>query len=338
MPSIGASIATLACTSARTSPVWIGDVVGLGRRQAGRVGAVDEQAPDVLERDPADELLDVDAAVAQRGALLVGLGDLRLERDDTFEAVLDLGHGRSSVDGTSREMARDGSLCTARRGLGVGTWTSSGLREEYGRGGLDLPDLAADPIEMFARWLRQAVAAGVHEPNAMVRRDRDAGGQAVEPDGAAQGRRPGRLRLLHQPRLAQGRRAARPTRTARCSSRGTRSSARCASRASRHRCRADEVEAYFRSRPRGAQLGAWASAQSRPVASRAALAAAYARVQERFGADDADGDVPGAARLGRLPGDARRSWSSGRAGPAGCTTGWSTAATATGGASERLAP
>ena len=44
----------------------------------------------------------------------------------------------------------------------------SGLREEYGRGGLDLPDLAADPIEMFHRWLAQAVDAGVHEPNAMV--------------------------------------------------------------------------------------------------------------------------------------------------------------------------
>ena len=73
-----------------------GDVVGLGRRQAGGVGAVDEEAPDVLEGHAADEVLDVDAAVAQRGALLVGLGDLGLERDDTFEAVLDLGHATPS--------------------------------------------------------------------------------------------------------------------------------------------------------------------------------------------------------------------------------------------------
>ena len=50
----------------------------------------------------------------------------------------------------------------------------------------------------------------------------------------------------------------------------------------------ERVAAYFSSRPRGAQLGAWASAQSRPVASRATLAAAYARVQERF----LDQDVP----------------------------------------------
>ena len=44
----------------------------------------------------------------------------------------------------------------------------AGLRTEYGRDGLDLPDLAADPITMFRRWLDEAVAAQVHEPNAMV--------------------------------------------------------------------------------------------------------------------------------------------------------------------------
>ncbi len=77
-----------AWTSARTSPVWIGDVVGLGRRQARAVGAVDEQAPDVLERHPADDVLDVDAAVAERGPLLVGLGDLGPERDDALETLV----------------------------------------------------------------------------------------------------------------------------------------------------------------------------------------------------------------------------------------------------------
>ena len=68
------------------------DVVRLGRRQAGVVGAVDQQAPDVLERDAPDDVLDVDAAVAQRGPFLVGLGDLGLEGDDALEPVVDLGH------------------------------------------------------------------------------------------------------------------------------------------------------------------------------------------------------------------------------------------------------
>ena len=49
--------------------------VRLGRRHPGLVGAVDEQAPNPLERDPPDQLLDVDAAVAQRAALPVGLRD-----------------------------------------------------------------------------------------------------------------------------------------------------------------------------------------------------------------------------------------------------------------------
>ncbi len=42
------------------------------------------------------------------------------------------------------------------------------LRREYGDRGLDTPDLAPDPIEMFGRWFDDTVAAGLHEPNAMV--------------------------------------------------------------------------------------------------------------------------------------------------------------------------
>ena len=50
--------------------------------------AVDEQAPDLLERHVADEVLDVDPAVAERAALLVGLGDLGGERDDALQPRL----------------------------------------------------------------------------------------------------------------------------------------------------------------------------------------------------------------------------------------------------------
>jgi pyridoxamine 5'-phosphate oxidase len=44
----------------------------------------------------------------------------------------------------------------------------------------------------------------------------------------------------------------------------------------------DESEAYFQSRPRGSQLGAWASPQSEPISSREALEARSRDVEERF--------------------------------------------------------
>lgn len=167
----------------------------------------------------------------------------------------------------------------------------SGLREEYGRGGLDLPDLANDPIEMFERWLEQSVAAGIHEPNAMVVATATADGRpssrmvllkGVDADGFVfftnQASRKGE-ELAANPRCALLFPWHPLERQVRVDGR-----AEVLDRA--------RVEAYFGSRPRGARLGAWASHQSRPVASRAELAASFAEVQERFGDDDASGDVP----------------------------------------------
>ncbi len=50
----------------------------------------------------------------------------------------------------------------------------------------------------------------------------------------------------------------------------------------------EESDAYFATRPLESQIGAWASAQSQPVASRAALEARFAEVERRF----ADGSIP----------------------------------------------
>jgi pyridoxamine 5'-phosphate oxidase len=47
-------------------------------------------------------------------------------------------------------------------------------------------------------------------------------------------------------------------------------------------------DAYFATRPRASQLGAWASPQSRPVPSRAALDEAFATLEARY----AEGPVP----------------------------------------------
>ena len=48
----------------------------------------------------------------------------------------------------------------------------------------------------------------------------------------------------------------------------------------------EETAEYWSKRPRGSQLGAWASSQSRPIASRAELLAQLAEVTERFAGDE----------------------------------------------------
>ena len=155
------------------------------------------------------------------------------------------------------------------------------LREEYSRGGLDLPDLEPDPVDMFTRWLHEAVGAGLHEPNAMVV-------ATATPDGA-----PSSRMVLLKGVGADG--FVFFTNLASRKGDELAANARCALLFPWHPMERqvrvegtaaplprDEVETYFRSRPRGAQLGAWASRQSTVVPSRAALAADFARMDERF--------------------------------------------------------
>ena len=84
----------------------------------------------------------------------------------------------------------------------------------------------------------------------------------------------------------------------------------------------EESDAYFATRERGRQLGAWASAQSRPIASREALLDAGRRGRGPLRRPRR----AAAAALGRLPADAARGSSSGRTARSACTTASSTSA------------
>ncbi len=176
----------------------------------------------------------------------------------------------------------------------------TGLREEYGRGGLDVPDLADDPITMFETWLSQVLAAGVHEPNAMVLATSTPDGRPSSRMVLLKGVGPDGFDFYTNLASRKGEELA--------------ANAQCALLLPWHPLERqvriegvaevldrDQVAAYFHSRPRGAQIGAWASAQSHPVGSRAELAASYAGAEERF----ARRRGAGAAAVGRLPGAAR---------------------------------
>lgn len=167
------------------------------------------------------------------------------------------------------------------------------LRREYDADTLDETRAADDPWAQFAAWFADAAASPeVGEANAMVLATVDASGapsartvllKAMDPGvgftffthtSSAKGRD-----LAHEPRcsLVFGWLALqRQVRVSGVAELVTR----------------DEVQAYFGSRPRSARLGAWASRQSSPVASRAELEAAFEEAAARFGAEEADGPVP----------------------------------------------
>ncbi|WP_432476539.1 pyridoxamine 5'-phosphate oxidase [Nocardioides sp. GXQ0305] len=155
------------------------------------------------------------------------------------------------------------------------------LRREYADAGLHEADLADDPFTMFDRWFADARQAGLYEPNAMVVATVSADGSPAARMVLLKGISP--RGFVFFTNLAS-RKGVELAGNERCAllfpwhplERQVRVDG-VASALSR-----EEVAAYFATRPRGAQLGAHASHQSRPVADRAELMAAYDEVSVRF--------------------------------------------------------
>lgn len=160
----------------------------------------------------------------------------------------------------------------------------SGLRREHTDRPLELSDLDPDPIVQFQAWLAEAVEAHPGWPNAMTLATADASGhpsarivllKGVDASGfrfftnyesrkaAELDVNPHAALVFHWPLLERQVRVSGPV----------------------VRTTTEDSDAYFATRPRGSALGAWASPQSRPIASRAELEEARARAEERFGDD-----------------------------------------------------
>jgi pyridoxamine 5'-phosphate oxidase len=161
------------------------------------------------------------------------------------------------------------------------------LRTEYRRGELTEATADSDPLRQFSAWLAQAVAAELPEPHAMTLAT-----------STPQGRPSARVVLLRgldergfafftnydsrkgheleaNPLAALVFYWAALERQVRVEGQVCRASA-------------EESDAYFRGRPEGSKLGAWASRQSAVIAGRAVLEEQMRQLQERY----PDGNIP----------------------------------------------
>lgn len=158
-------------------------------------------------------------------------------------------------------------------------------RREYETAGLEAADLHPDPIEQFRRWFEEAEAAGVYDPEAMTL-------STVGPTGRPAARIVLLRGLDHRGfafftnyMSAKGRELeANPAAALTFGWLTLHRQVRVTGRA--ERLPAEESDAYFAGRPRGARLGAWASPQSQALSSREQLEARVAEVEARFPAAD----------------------------------------------------
>lgn len=158
----------------------------------------------------------------------------------------------------------------------------SDLRREYALGGLHESDLLDEPVDMFRRWMHDAVAAGLHEPNAMVLSTVSSVGQPASRIVLLKGLDTRGFVFFTNYESRKGEElAANPRCALLFPWHGVERQVRVEGRASR--LGVGENAAYFGTRPRTSQLGAWASPQSQTVADRAELDARYDQAAARFG-------------------------------------------------------
>jgi pyridoxamine 5'-phosphate oxidase len=146
---------------------------------------------------------------------------------------------------------------------------------------LDEADLDADPFAQFAVWLADAEAAGVAEPTAMVLATADASGHPSTRHVLMKGA-DGRGFVFYTNRGSRKARdlAANPHAAAVFPWAVIKRQVIVTGPV--EEVAREEAAAYFATRPRGAQLGAWASRQSTVIPSRSWLEERVAEVAARF--------------------------------------------------------
>jgi pyridoxamine 5'-phosphate oxidase len=155
------------------------------------------------------------------------------------------------------------------------------MRERYRGTPLLGSDLAAAPMDQFARWFNDTAATRLHEPNAMIVSTAGQDGRPSSRTVLLKGYDDRGFVFFTNYTSRKGREiGANPYVSLlfpwhpvarQIIVTGT------AARVGR-----DETAAYFRTRPHGSQLGAWASDQSSPVGTREELLARYEDLAARY--------------------------------------------------------
>lgn len=161
------------------------------------------------------------------------------------------------------------------------------LRRNYTKGGLDRDDLTKEPIELFEKWLKNAIDAGLYDPNAVVV-------STVNKEGQPHSRMV-LLKNYDDKSLVF------------FTNLGSRKAHDIADNpkvsmlfpwyflerqviftGTAKKLSIPEVLKYFHSRPRDSQIGAWASHQSSRISARTALESKFMELKAKF----KNGEVP----------------------------------------------
>ena len=201
-----------------------------------------------------------------------------------------LGMCRDRPSGAARPPASGGGLPGSAAGAIPARMSLPDMRRHYELHELLEETVAADPFAQFRRWFDDALAApGVTEPNAMTLATVDPLGHPAARTVLLKGFDEQGFVFYTNYDSAKGREIEAAPRAAlvffwAALERQVRITGPIAPTS------AEESDRYFAMRPRGSQLGAWASRQSATVAGRAELEASRAQVEARC--DDGPGPRP----------------------------------------------
>jgi pyridoxamine 5'-phosphate oxidase len=155
------------------------------------------------------------------------------------------------------------------------------LRKDYSKASLDISDVDKDPIGQFDKWFKEALAAGVPEPNAFTLSTISEGGRPSARIVLLKGLEQRQFVFYTNYQSQKGKELeSNPAcaltffwpeleRQVRIEGIAT-------------RVQESTSEQYFQSRPRASQVGAWASPQSSIIASRDILEAREREIEKKF--------------------------------------------------------